>query len=137
MRKHRLLALAFQKPPVWAPANPQLREALLKAWPEVPLEIEDWTDSLASRPWKERVHVWDRPVVGRVESELALDFGKTDNPEVKPIAQPAFAGCYVRVLQAAAMTDDPPAGLLDKLTIASRRRSAPSPRRCSVAPSCW
>ena len=117
MRKHRLLALAFQKPPAWAPANPQLRDALLKAWPEVPLEIEDWTVSLASRPWKERVHVWDRPVVGRVDSELALDFGKTDKPEVKPIAQPAFAGCYVRVLQATAITDDPPAGLLDKLTI--------------------
>ena len=117
MRKHRLLSLAFQKQPVWAPSSAPLRDALMKAWPEVPLEIEDWTVSLASRPWKERVITWDRPVVGRVDSETPLDFGKTDKVEVKPAAQPAFSGCYMRILQAAPVTDDPPAGLLDKLAV--------------------
>jgi len=117
VRKHRLLALAFQKPPLWAPATPQIREALLKAWPEVPLESEDWTVSLAARPWKDRVITWDRPVVGRVDSELPLDFGKTDKADVKPPVQPAFAGCYLRILQAGAIADDPPAGLIDKLTV--------------------
>ena len=117
MRKHRLLSLAFQQQPVWAPASAQLREALMKAWPDVPLEIEDWTVSLAARPWKERVINWDRPVVGRVESELPLDFGKTDKADSKPVAQPGFAGCYVRILQSSPVTDDPPAGLLDRLAV--------------------
>lgn len=117
IRKHRLLSLAFQTQPVWAPATPNLRDALMKAWPDIPLEAEDWTVSLAARAWKERVMAWDRPVVGRIDSELALDFGKTDKPEVKPVVQPGFAGCYVRILQAAPITDDPPAGPLDKLAI--------------------
>jgi predicted glycosyltransferase len=117
LRKHRLLALAFQKPPVWAPATPYLRDCLLKAWPEVPLDLEDWSVALAQRSWKERVFKWDRPVVGRIESEAPLDFGKTDKAEVKPAAPPSFPGCYVRVLQAQPVTDDPPGGLLDKLQI--------------------
>ena len=117
MRKHRLLALAFQKPPVWAPASPQLRDSLMRAWPEVPLEIEDWTVALAPRAWKDRVFYWDRPVVGWIDSEAALDFGKTDKPETLPSAQPAFPGCYVRILQAAPVGEDPPAGPLDKLSI--------------------
>jgi hypothetical protein len=117
MRKHRLLSLAFQEQPVWAPATPQIREALLKAWPEVPLESEDWSVSLAPRNWNERVLTWDRPVVGRIDSEITLDFGKADKPDVKPASQPSFSGCYLRILQSQPITDDPPAGSLDKLTI--------------------
>ena len=117
IRKHRLLALAFQSQPVWAAVTAQLREALMKAWPDIPLEIEDWTTVLSPCPWKDRVINWDRPVVGTVDSELSLDFGKTGKVEAKPVAQPGFSGCYVRTLQAASITDDPPAGLLDRLVI--------------------
>ncbi len=114
VRKHRLMALAFQVQPVWAPASAAVREALAKAWPDIPLDAEDWTAALAPRQWRDRAFFWDRPVIGRVESEAPLDFGKSDKPEVKPSA---FAGCYVRVLQAAPVSDDPPAGLLDKLSL--------------------
>ncbi len=117
IRKHRLLALAFQGQPVWAPTSAQLREAVMKAWPEIPLEIEDWTVSLATRNWQSRVIEWDRPVVGRMDSELPLDFGKVDCAEAKPGQQPSFAGCYVRVLQSAPIADDPPAGLFERLVI--------------------
>ena len=117
VRKHRFLSLVFQSQPVWAPATPQLRDALMKAWPDIPLEAEDWTVSLAPRAWKERVITWDRPVVGRIDSEPALDFGKSDKPEVKPVVQPAFSGCYQRILQAGPVTEDPPAGPLDRLSV--------------------
>ena len=117
VRKHRFLSLVFQSQPVWAPATPQLRDALMKAWPDIPLDAEDWTVSLVPRAWKERVIHWDRPVVGRIDSEPVLDFGKSDKPEVKPAVQPAFAGCYQRILQAGPVTEDPPAGALDRLSV--------------------
>jgi predicted glycosyltransferase len=117
MRKHRLLALAFQAQPTWAPATPQLRDALQKAWPEVPLESEDWSVSLATRAWKDRVLTWDRLVVGRIDSEVPLDFGKTDKPDAKPSLQPSFNGCYLRILQAQPAGGEPMPGAVDQLTI--------------------
>ena len=117
IRKHRLLSLAFQVSPVWAPASAKVREALLKAWPEVPLEVEDWTISLAARPWKERVFRWDRPVVGMIDSELPLLFNKDDKSEMKPVELPSVSNCYARVLQAASFPDDLPPGPLDRLRV--------------------
>lgn len=117
VRKHRLLALAFQAKPVWAPISAQLREAVMKAWPEIPLEVEDWTTSLVARAWQSRVLNWDRPVVGKLDTELPLDFSKPEKTETKPVFQPNFPGCYVRTLQAAPIADDLPAGLQDKLVV--------------------
>ncbi|MBI3672294.1 MAG: glycosyltransferase, partial [Rhizobiales bacterium] len=116
-RKHRLLALAFRVQPVWAPVSPQVRDALLKAWPEIPLEAEDWSVSLAPKQWAERVLTWDRPVVGRIDSELPLEAAKTDKPEPNPQPLPHFPGCYLRLLQHQPVVDDPPSTILDRLSI--------------------
>ncbi|MGE0457240.1 MAG: glycosyltransferase [Bauldia sp.] len=60
---HRMLSIVFRTTPVWAPTTPAIRDALLKAWEEVPIEVDNWSPALAASPYRPRTFRADRPVV--------------------------------------------------------------------------
>lgn len=99
-RTHRLLSIVFRTSPVWVPIAPDIREALLKAWADVPIEVDNWTASLAATPWRQRKFRADRPVVGVVLPDSKGEPSAEDKALVQDLSS-----FYVRVLRPEAHED--------------------------------
>jgi hypothetical protein len=99
-RTHRLLSIVFRTSPLWVPTAPDIRDALLKAWEDVPIEVENWTASIAATPWRQRKFRTDRPVVGVVMPESKGEPSAEDKALVQELSS-----FYVRVLRPDAHED--------------------------------
>lgn len=96
---HHLLSLIFRRPPVWAPVSQRIRDGLITAWPEIPLDPDNWEVSLSSIPWRERPFHPDRPVVA--VASIAGMFDGGGDPAIAKLAQ----SFYVKSLRETAGPD--------------------------------
>lgn len=92
---HRLLSIIFRVPPIWAPTTPAVREALLKAWGEIPLDADNWVVSLRDIPWWRPRFRPDRPVVALALPESRGEPSAEDRALISDLARTS----HVRVLR--------------------------------------
>ncbi|MCW5713421.1 MAG: hypothetical protein KIT43_02735 [Bauldia sp.] len=95
LNAHHLLSIVFRVPPVWAPISATIREALLKAWAEIPLDADNWAVSLRAIPWSRPRFRADRPVIAVALPESRGEPAADDLALVRDLAGSA----YVKVLR--------------------------------------
>lgn len=95
LNTHHLLSIVFRTPPRWVPTTPAIREELLKAWAEIPLEADNWTVAVKDIGWDRPRFRADRRVIALALPDSRGEPSAEDQTLIRELAGLA----YVRVLR--------------------------------------